>query len=219
MFQVLIYGAGSIGNHLAHGCRRKGWAVTIRDTDPAALRRTREEIYPARYGGWDPEIRLQPADEPVRETHDLVIVGTPPDLHLPVAEKVLSERPPRALLIEKPLCTPSLEGGAKLLELAEKTGTFVACGYNHVLAENSRLAGEVLAGKTIGNPISITAGFREYWGGIFTAHPLAGRPPGHVPGFFEPRRRRRRRALPRHQYLAAFRPSVRPGPDRRGFRP
>ena len=58
MARVKIVGAGSIGNHLSHACRQQGHDVTLCDRDPEALRRTREEIYPARYGSWDAEIRL-----------------------------------------------------------------------------------------------------------------------------------------------------------------
>ena len=41
MFNVKIFGAGSIGNHLAHASRSLGWNVTICDVDQAALDRTR----------------------------------------------------------------------------------------------------------------------------------------------------------------------------------
>ena len=58
MYNVKIYGAGSIGNHLAHGCRSKGWDVLMCDLDQQALERTRDDIYPSRYGQWDPQIRL-----------------------------------------------------------------------------------------------------------------------------------------------------------------
>jgi len=58
MKSVLIFGAGSIGNHLAHACRNKDWEVAIYDADPQALERTRETIYPQRYGKWDNNICL-----------------------------------------------------------------------------------------------------------------------------------------------------------------
>ncbi len=46
MYNVKILGAGSIGNHLANASRRLGWQVTLCDMDPAALQRTKEDIYP-----------------------------------------------------------------------------------------------------------------------------------------------------------------------------
>ena len=105
---VKIIGAGSIGNHLAHACRGRGWEVALCDVDPEALRRTREQIYPSRYGAWDPEIRLALADELAAERFDVVVVGTPPDTHIPVALAQLEAEPPPVLLIEKPLCPPDL---------------------------------------------------------------------------------------------------------------
>ena len=40
--KVKIYGAGSIGNHLAQASRRMGWDVDMCDTDPKALERTKK---------------------------------------------------------------------------------------------------------------------------------------------------------------------------------
>ena len=48
--KIKIYGAGSIGNHLANASRTLGYSVDICDIDPAALERTKTQIYPSRYG-------------------------------------------------------------------------------------------------------------------------------------------------------------------------
>ena len=85
MARVKIVGAGSIGNHLSHACRLQGHEVTLCDRDPEALRRTREEIYPARYGGFDDAIRLVTAEAVAAEPFDVVFVGTPPDTHIAIA--------------------------------------------------------------------------------------------------------------------------------------
>ncbi len=183
MYKVKILGAGSIGNHLAHGCSAKGWHVTICDLDPAALERTRNDIYPSRYGAWDEEIRLAAPDEVEDEGFDLVIVGTPPDTHMAIAVKVLETRPPKVLLIEKPVCTPGLEKARELVALQEKTGCFVAVGYNHTLTSHSRRAAELLAIGLVGQPLTISAGFREFWGGIFKAHPWLSGPRDSYLGF------------------------------------
>jgi Trk K+ transport system NAD-binding subunit len=53
-----VIGAGSIGNHLSNALRVLGHDVTLCDVDPAALQRTKTEIYPTRYGAWDEEIDL-----------------------------------------------------------------------------------------------------------------------------------------------------------------
>jgi predicted dehydrogenase len=42
-------------------------------------------IYPARYGRWDDAIRLAEPRELGGEAFDVVIIGTPPDLHVPLA--------------------------------------------------------------------------------------------------------------------------------------
>lgn len=108
MTTVKILGAGSIGNHLAHGARQLGWHVTMTDVDPAALERTRQEIYPARYGAWDEAIRLASPEALAGEHFDVVILGTPPDSHLALALTEIRASRPKLLLIEKPLCPPDL---------------------------------------------------------------------------------------------------------------
>lgn len=178
-----IVGAGSIGNHLAHACRGQGWPVTIVDTDPAALRRTREEIYPARYGGWDPEIRLAGPDEVAGEAFEVVIVGTPPDSHMRVALAELAAHAPRLMLVEKPLATPTLESCAELAARAAEAGTRVLVGYNHCLTPNTRIAGEWLAQGELGEVVTLDAMIREHWRGVFAAHPWLAGPHDSYLGF------------------------------------
>jgi predicted dehydrogenase len=185
VYKVIIYGAGSIGNHLAYACRNKGWDVLMTDIDPEALKRTREDIYPSRYGGWDPGIRLSGVDALPKEHFDVVIIGTPPDTHVRLATQVLENSSPEVLLIEKPLCTPALDGVQKIVDLQKATGSFVAVGYNHTLTENSSRAAQILKQNSIGDPITISARFREHWGGIFTAHPWLSGPRDSYLGFFE----------------------------------
>jgi predicted dehydrogenase len=135
---VKILGAGSIGNHLAHAARRLGWAVHLCDVDPAALERTRHEIYPGRYGEWDDEISLTTVDEAPRGGHDLIVVGTPPDVHVPVALDAVAESP-AALLIEKPICAPDLDGAQALLDACESSGVRAFVGYDHVVSPSVTL--------------------------------------------------------------------------------
>ena len=185
MYKVKIYGAGSIGNHLANACRSKGWSVVICDVDQQALDRTKQDIYPSRYGQWDSEIQLVTADSLPDEDFDVAIIGTPPDSHMGLAKTILQNRPPKVLLIEKPLCKPSLEGAQEIVELKNSTGTFVAVGYNHTLTENSRRAAQILREGIIGEPITISARFREHWGGIFGAHPWLKGPQDTYLGYYE----------------------------------
>lgn len=183
MYRVKIIGAGSIGNHLAHGCRSLDWTVTMVDTDPEALRRTRESIFPSRYGGWDTTIRLAVPQEVLDEKSDLVIIGTPPDSHVKIALDVLKNKPPRVVLIEKPLCPPSCQNCDELREAAGKARTIICVGYNHTLNAHTAKAGELMRAGWIGKPLTIRAAFREHWGGIFAAHPWLKGPADTYLGF------------------------------------
>tara|TARA_B100002003_G_scaffold6716_1_gene5990 strand:- start:88 stop:1182 length:1095 start_codon:yes stop_codon:yes gene_type:complete len=185
MFKVKIYGAGSIGNHLAHACCSKGWDVTLCDRDTEALKRAKQDIYPSRYCLWDDKIKLLHVSELKPQKYDLVIIGTPPDTHINLALEVLRDFPPNALLIEKPLCTPSLSGCQELLALAESTNTFVAVGYNHALTKNTMKALSIIKEGLIGQPLTVSAEFREYWGGIFKAHSWLKGPQETYLGFSE----------------------------------
>ena len=185
MYKVKIYGAGSIGNHLAYACRSKDWDVLICDIDEEALERTKKEIHPKRYGQWDEKIPLVTVDELKSEKFDLVIIGTPPDTHIELALDILRTEPPKALLIEKPLCVPSLDGCQELFNLAKSTPTFVGVGYNHTLTQNTKRAEELLKMGFLGQPLTISAMFREHWGGIFKAHPWLNGPQDSYLGFYE----------------------------------
>ena len=183
MVCIKIIGAGSIGNHIAHAARTKGWDVLLTDVDPEALRRTKEEIYPGRYGEWDPATQLADSDDTVDETADVVFVGTPPDSHLPLAREVLIKAPPRVLIIEKPLCGPDLVGCAELWEQAEESGVFLGVGYNHALGLNTRAMEDLIAQGSRGELRTLSAKTREHWGGIFTAHPWLSGPEDSYLGF------------------------------------
>ncbi|MEQ1879284.1 MAG: Gfo/Idh/MocA family oxidoreductase, partial [Bdellovibrionia bacterium] len=101
--KAIIVGAGSAGNHLAHSCRKLGLEVTMTDVDPQALHRTRNEIYPARYGAWDEQIKL--TGDRSCSGFDLVVIATPPDTHFKLAQEILRAGA-RADLVEKPFCRP-----------------------------------------------------------------------------------------------------------------
>ncbi len=175
MYKVKIYGAGSIGNHLAHACRCRGWGVLICDTDPGALDRTRTSIYPSRYGQWDDAIELATPEQASQGRYDAVFIGTPPDSHIALAREAIRLHCPRVVMIEKPACDPSLKGCDQLLEEAQSAGAFVGVGYNHVLTPHTLYAQELLSTGLLGQPQTIAVRWTEHWGGIFAAHPwLAG---------------------------------------------
>jgi predicted dehydrogenase len=173
-FKVKVLGAGSIGNHLSNAARALGWSVDLCDIDPKALERARTQIYPSRYGKWDDSIRLFDSAQAPRGGHDLIFIGTPPHVHMPLALEALAESP-KALLIEKPLCGPDLTGAAELEERARRAGVAVFVGYDHVVGRATRLATELTANRDLGDLMTLDVEFREHWGGIFNAHPwLAG---------------------------------------------
>ncbi len=183
MTQVKILGAGSIGNHLAHGCRQQGWSVTLCDIDAEALERTRTDIYPTRYGHFDESIRLATPEAVADERFDVVIIGTPPDSHVPLALAQIEAAAPGIILIEKPLCPPDMKGCAELAQKARQAGTRVLVGYNHRMTPHTRIAGEWLREDSIGPVTTLRARFREHWGGIFAAHPWLAGPADTYLGF------------------------------------
>jgi predicted dehydrogenase len=180
---IKIVGAGSIGNHLSHAFRERDHAVTLCDLDPDALRRTREEIQPARYGAFDDAIRLADANTVATDPFDVVIVGTPPDTHLRIARAQLEHAPPRVLLIEKPLCPPDMNGCRELQALAAEKDVFVGVGFNHTLTHNTVLATQWLRKHSIGEIVTLRSMTREHWGGIFGAHPWLAGPHDSYLGF------------------------------------
>jgi len=168
---VKVIGAGSIGNHLANASRRMGWSVTMCDLDQDALDRTQSEIYPTRYGSWDDAITLRVANSVEKGGFDLICVGTPPDTHMDLALDAVAEKP-AALLVEKPLCGPGLVHAEELRARAADAGVRVFTGYDHVVGAASDEASAVTG---LGALSTLDVEFREFWGGIFAAHPwLAG---------------------------------------------
>ena len=176
-----IIGAGSIGNHLAHAARTLGWEVVLCDIDEAALARTRNDIYPARYGQWDEAIALVPCEDAPRGGFDLIAIGTPPDSHMALARGALAESP-RALLVEKPLAAPDLDGCQALLEEAEAAGVAAFVGYDHVVAESTTRFAALARG--LEDVQTLDVAFREHWQGIFNAHPWLAGPADTYLGFW-----------------------------------
>lgn len=170
--KVKIYGAGSIGNHLAHASRSLAWSVDVVDTDPAALERMRDQVYPMRYGNWDSQIGLHVFGEEPRGGYDYIMIGTPPEHHVPLALAAMEEGV-SAIQIEKPLCTPDLAQTNALYETSKQKGIPVFVGYDHAI---SAVMAEVLRLRSrLGAVQTVDVEFREHWGGIFAAHPwLAG---------------------------------------------
>jgi predicted dehydrogenase len=182
MYKVKIVGAGSIGNHLAHASRSLGWHVVLCDIDEAALERTKTKTYPDRYGQWDEAIGLYHAKEAPKSGYDLIVIGTPPDSHLPLAIEALEEKP-RAILVEKPLCKPNLERAQEFNNLAAEWKVPVFMGYDHVVGQAAEVAMD--AARQLTNVETLDVEFREHWGGIFKAHPWLAGPQDSYLGFWQ----------------------------------
>ncbi|MGI9317081.1 MAG: Gfo/Idh/MocA family protein [bacterium] len=179
-----IFGAGSIGNHLANAARRLGMDVVLCDIDSAALERARSDIYPSRYGSWDPDIKLSLVEQAPKNECDLVIVGTPPDSHIELALNALDEKP-KALLIEKPLSTPSLESLPELYAKADSLGVAVFVGYDHAVSKSITKLESLVRDSEYGGLITLDVEFREHWQGIFSAHPWLDGPKDSYLGFWQ----------------------------------
>ena len=168
--RVKVIGAGSIGNHLAHGCRTLGMDVTIVDLSSDALHRTRDVIYPTRYGAWEEKIRLSTPTEVEGENFDVVIVGTPPATHLAIATSEMKANPPKLLLIEKPLSHPDAAAVRKFRETAGNSATRVLVGYNQRLKTNTTAFLDAAASLELGALTGLTSHMLESWDGILRAH-------------------------------------------------
>lgn len=180
--KVKIFGAGSIGNHLSNASRNCGWSVDLVDVDPQALERTRLQIYPGRYGAWDEEIRLFQSKDAPESGYDLIFIGTPPDSHISLAISAVKELP-KAILVEKPFCTPDMQGAQELFDLARDNGVAIFTGYDHVVGEASEKFCEMAQEGGLGKYETLDVEFREFWGGIFAAHPWLAGPSDSYLGF------------------------------------
>lgn len=184
MFKVKVHGCGSIGNHLANASRTMGWSVDMCDIDPAALARTKEEIYPTRYGSWDSSITLYESKHAPVGGYDLIIIGTPPDVHVDLAIEALSEAP-KAIIVEKPVCGPDLAGVASMLNNAKKHGVAMFTGYDHVVGSAAEQFTSNLREDVLGPLLTLDVEFREHWAGIFGAHPWLSGPQDTYLGYYK----------------------------------
>jgi len=182
--KVKIYGAGSIGNHLAQASIRMGWNVDICDIDEDALTRTKNDIYPSRYGSWNNDIGLYKFSEVPIGGYDLIVIGTPPDSHMELARSAVAEGA-KMVLVEKPLCKPNLDGAQELLDEAKKAKCMVFIGYDHAISQSACYFSNLLKKEKIGVIQTIDVEFREHWGGIFAAHPWLNGPSDTYLGFWE----------------------------------
>ena len=184
--KVKIIGAGSIGNHLTQASRQLGWEIAVVDADQEALARMKTDIYPKRYGTWDESIKLYtPSEAPIGK-FDVIFIGTPPDTHLKVATEVLKKEAPLVLQIEKPLCSPTLEGLEEFMaEVKKHPSTAIIVGFNHLVAENTIKTENIIKNNSLGALQSLDAEVRSHWGGILSAHPWLPGPEATYLGYWK----------------------------------
>ena len=163
--RVKILGAGSVGNHLAFSCRKHDLDVTVMDINTAALALMQEETYPSRYGFWDSAIKITHSDND-DALWDLIIIATPPDSHLELANKIIQKNNTEALLIEKPLGPPKLEDILRFRTNCSNSAMKIFIGYNHVLTPHSVQFENVARELTFANPLQLNVFFKEHWQGI-----------------------------------------------------
>ena len=182
MVNVLIFGAGSIGNHLSYACRVMGWSVSVYDNDPIALKRMQNDIYPSRYKSWDNEIGLLEV-LPTKRNFDVIIVGTPPDTHISIATMAITKFTPKLILIEKPLCPPGMDGVEEFLRLVQDSDVQCLVGFNHNLAPSIKYLETCLKQVELTQIERIEINWLESWAGIFAAHPWLDGPSDSYLGF------------------------------------
>jgi len=170
--EVLVYGAGSIGTHLAQASRRIGWNVTVIDTDPEALRRMREEVYPARYGAWDHKITCIPTEgfTPRVRDYEIIMVGTPPDSHVALTREALALQP-QLLHVEKPLFAAPDDLCAFERVLRAAPQTTVTVGYDHGVARSVTEALQEVKSGRVGTVTAIDVTIHASFADILAAHP------------------------------------------------
>ena len=183
--KVKIYGAGSIGNHLAHASRNLNWEVDVCDISKDALRRTKDVIYPQRYGKWDKKINLINLNiENPKKKYDLIIIGTPPDTHIDIIKKAILERP-KYILIEKPLCQPDKKNIQTLKKITKQKKIKFFVGYNHTVSSGIKYLISCINKSKVGKINSIDIDWREHWQGILNAHPWLNGPNNSYLGYWQ----------------------------------
>ena len=140
------------------------------DLGAEALERTRDVIYPSRYGAWDEAITLATPADVEGQNFDVVIVGTPPSTHLAVATNEIVKTKPRLLLIEKPLAHPDSDALRAFVNTVNASPTKVLVGYNQRLKDNTLAFLEAAYSLELGALKSLQSHMLESWDGILKAH-------------------------------------------------
>ncbi len=170
MKKILIFGAGSIGNHMSYACSKLNHKVFVTDISKNALLRMKNLVYPKRYGNWNKNISLINYEDvfSLKINFDLVILGTPPITHYNLFIKCKRKLSFKKILIEKPLSTYH---DKKIYSLKKDLNKYlIFCGYNHSVNPSLSYFFKLLnKDKKIINKVEIK--WKEGWSGILGAHP------------------------------------------------
>lgn len=172
MKKILIFGAGSIGNHMTNACIKLGFQVYITDKSNKALAFMKNDLFKKRYGYWNEKNIKQIQYENLNKLNDiifdLIILGTPPKSHLMLAEFCKKNYNFKNLLIEKPLC--SYKDDQNKFEKFYKENKFrTYCGYNHSISPAIKKLIN-LANHKNDQLYFIDVKWKEGWKGIMNAH-------------------------------------------------
>ncbi len=171
MKNVLIFGSGSIGNHLANACRTINLSVNVTDISQKALLRMKNKIYPSRYKKWDNKIEIIEYSSvfKLKKKYDLILIGTPPSTHLNLLKQISDKLVYDKLMIEKPLSTYREKFNSKKINSYIKNKK-IFVGYNHSISE-AFLNFEKLIKNIKEKDIKIIdVKWCEGWRGILNAH-------------------------------------------------
>ena len=165
--KILIFGAGSIGNHMAFASLKLKNKVFITDIDTKSLKRMKSQVFPNRDGKWNNKIKqIRYGIVFKKDIYDLIIIGTPPKTHLPLLKKIRkSNIIYKKILIEKPLS--SYLENFKELKKFNKNNIFI--GYNHSVSESFDYFTNLLK-KQKKNIDNILINWKEGFKGILGAH-------------------------------------------------
>lgn len=170
MKNILIFGSGSIGNHMSNACISLGWKVFITDKNPKALVRMKKKIYPKRYKEWNTNINQINYNDVynLKQNFDLIIIGTPPTSHYEIFKSCKKNLIFSKILIEKPI---SNFQDKSIFNLGKKQKNLkIFCGYNHSVNPSMSYFFDKL-GDYRRNVKAVNISWREGWDGILGAHP------------------------------------------------
>ncbi len=166
---VLIFGAGSIGNHMTNACLKLKFNIFVTDISLTALKRMRKKVFIKRYGKWNNKIKLVNFKEvfKLKNKFELVIIGTPPISHFELYKKCKNNLNFKKILIEKPLCVFNQKFSLSKKEI--NSGN-IFCGYNHSISPSINYLFKKIESVNPNDIEFIDIQWREGWRGIMNAH-------------------------------------------------